>query len=1324
MDPHPAPSPAKRRPPPPTRGILKPPPPPAKPSLGNRLRDIVWGDAEGDPRSQDGAAAGGGEGREAGEGQMRGLPTPRALGGQGGTLASLSGRLAFGFGRLVAPQPPAPVVPAKHEAAPSERSALRGEHGAGQGQGQQGQVVAVKKKQPLKKATFLLPSMSVTYPISSQGEPWSLKVLEDRQKIEVAQRQLLEASTGPEYWTPQRLVTLYEQACKSREERPRIGVVRALETLSTAKPRIIHLVHRPITHATIGHPLPPPQHPIESPLTRHSSFPLADLLAIQFGLYELYLEEGLVGEGVAGEDVLRNVLHGLLVSGGLGVLGLKGNRRVRSGGWRLVAVFLKKAKDLKYLDVSETVWDRKSIEYLVQSLDGSNPTPPAPTASSSTSESSPANNLSTTTEEQEEEEHEQTIYAPFVPPAPLLKPSTNPEEEKGPAALVSLRMDGCGLKGAVLEVLAQGIRTSRLHHISLRANRISPQGAVAVALMIRDYPDSGAVTLADRLGSSLTSTGAGAGTGASGPQVPAKTEVPYAPRVRKATRPISPQPPPVLPTKPSSPPPIPQRPAPTATKPKKEDSDSLPAIPTVSSTPSGGVVSKTVPEGYRAPERGSVRDRLAMPFTAEPFDQNSHPASESALGEKEPPAHEQGVRGPGRGKSLALERNVKALEGVERVGRLMTLDLKGNDIRTGVSYIAQVLKRNRTLKVLNLSSNNIPPSGLVLLAEALKYNTTLETLDLSNNPCCSTPTFGTAGTGVTEGIEGVQALRMAFTINTSLKRLFLSNTNLTNEGAIALAEFLPESRSLLHLDLTENPGVGEAGVMALAKGLRGNEFVRCLDVTIPPSTGEGWQDGEKMGMWLRMILEICIRNTEHAAQLVSAESSSPSTTTAAATAGAAGEKEKKHGRSASHVTNQIWAPLKKSAVLKRGREDEEERKEREREDLVKSMEGKVRAEVYQLVAEDVRKEVVQVIKGLEDWLAAGLQSKSPALPVSLPSTPYAEAHARGKVLGERLVEDIERGEEEGLEESLSLNETLRGVLQKCEGFVPPQQRVLLPSEIVQQQQLLSPVPTKQHRRTSSRNSATSSTPRRSSVHGRVGSLEISSPNFSLGDSDEEGDSDAEEVDVGSIERGASGTVPTLGSLAATVDAAGESPETPEKDKKEEQGAGKGLGLEVNDVQKEIERGLMEAQAELYSPSSSPTRASSGAPASPTTPTKPALASLDVPTPTGATLTPGDHSPVEKVSRAMVEEEGEIFRKGVKLGVVDDESEDEDEATAEEMLGKKGETKRRGSTGVSGEELRKEILETPVARSPTRRVIPLEGEEGEAREEHEDSAGEE
>lgn len=36
-----------------------------------------------------------------------------------------------------------------------------------------------------------------------------------------------------------------------------------------------------------------------------------------------------------------------------------------------------------------------------------------------------------------------------------------------------------------------------------------------------------------------------------------------------------------------------------------------------------------------------------------------------------------------------------------------------------MAYIAQVLKRNRTLKVLNLSDNKIDPPGLTALAEAL-----------------------------------------------------------------------------------------------------------------------------------------------------------------------------------------------------------------------------------------------------------------------------------------------------------------------------------------------------------------------------------------------------------------------------------------------------------------------------------------------------------------------------------------------------------------------------------------------------------------------------
>ncbi len=65
-------------------------------------------------------------------------------------------------------------------------------------------------------------------------------------------------------------------------------------------------------------------------------------------------------------------------------------------------------------------------------------------------------------------------------------------------------------------------------------------------------------------------------------------------------------------------------------------------------------------------------------------------------------------------------------------------------------------------------------------------------------------------------------------------------------GAIALAEFLPESVSLLHLDLTTNT-LDLAGVMALNSGLRANHIMRCLDLNIPP-------DDEEMARYVTLHL--------------------------------------------------------------------------------------------------------------------------------------------------------------------------------------------------------------------------------------------------------------------------------------------------------------------------------------------------------------------------------------------------------------------------------------------------------------------------------------
>lgn len=156
--------------------------------------------------------------------------------------------------------------------------------------------------------------------------------------------------------------------------------------------------------------------------------------------------------------------------------------------------------------------------------------------------------------------------------------------------------------------------------------------------------------------------------------------------------------------------------------------------------------------------------------------------------------------------------------------------------------------------------------------------------------------------------------------------------------------------------------------------------------------------------------------------------------------------------------------------------------------------------------------------------------------------------------------------------------------------------------------------------------------------------------------------------------------------------------------------------EEDEKQKEIERGLMEAQSFSFS-----------------LPSFSSVGTLDTNISSSSSNLNGKDnplSPVEKTSKAWVEEESEIFRKGVQLGVADEDEDEDDDG-------------ERGQEGVSGEELRKEvgftiltfvvyykrqdtdlkqILETPVARSKAKRVIPVESEGGEEREEDEEDDG--
>ncbi|EMD36293.1 hypothetical protein CERSUDRAFT_95631 [Gelatoporia subvermispora B] len=638
-------------------------------------------------------------------------------------------------------------------------------------------------------------------------------------------------------------------------------------------------------------------------LTVGSASVLSDVFTIEWGLRKVVFKECNLDD-----PILKPILHSLLIPNSLTFLSVASNRRLKAPAFRLIAAYVSKAKTLQFLDLSQNALDKKSIEYIAGAL----------------------------------------AQAP------------NP-------GLVSLRLDDCSLKPAALDALANSVRTSSLRNISLRHNRISTTGAVAVALMIKDYPDRYPST---STGSSTPTSPTGSAPNTSTSSTfftPPATPILSTP-TPGAYREVPPTPPPRA--GPVLPPPRHPAAGPQTTYtpyiPRSRRGGAQAAAP-----PLHPATAQHVPL-ITSSAQGGVTMRHPVP-PAHPSHQQVHSLAQS---------HDHGP-------SAALMGKVRALDALPRLGALRTLDLKGNDIRNGITYIAQVLKRNRTLKVLNLSENKLDVQGLVAIAEALKYNTCLETLDLSKNPCCG------------PGLEGIQSLRTAFTLNEALKRLFLSSTSMTSAGAIALAEFLPESKSLLHLDLTMN-NLDLAGVMALNSGLKANHTMRCLDLNIPPGD-------EEMARMCRDILNTCVRNTEEAEKKSQTEGA--------------------EGPSGRGQAKGVWGMIEESELAKSIRQGDQKKVD---EDVPveglsdRSEDSADLGASTEQTETDIVLQAYACKKQLEDFHARSPSSStSPSTPPELPQ----DVEDKAKEMKASLMSLIETTTEPArLEDLLALNDDLTGLL--------------------------------------------------------------------------------------------------------------------------------------------------------------------------------------------------------------------------------------------------------------------------------------------------------
>ncbi|XP_067040240.1 NLR family CARD domain-containing protein 3-like isoform X2 [Acropora muricata] len=141
----------------------------------------------------------------------------------------------------------------------------------------------------------------------------------------------------------------------------------------------------------------------------------------------------------------------------------------------------------------------------------------------------------------------------------------------------------------------------------------------------------------------------------------------------------------------------------------------------------------------------------------------------------------------------------------------------------GANSLAQALRVNTSLSLLNLSFNFIGVAGAISLARALRVNTSLSSLDLSRNSV---------------GDEGASSLAEALKVNTSVSSLNLGNNSIGDEGANSLAQALRVNSSLSSLNLSTNSISGE-GANSLAQALRVNTYLSSLDLYSNSIGGEG-----------------------------------------------------------------------------------------------------------------------------------------------------------------------------------------------------------------------------------------------------------------------------------------------------------------------------------------------------------------------------------------------------------------------------------------------------------------------------------------------------
>lgn len=215
---------------------------------------------------------------------------------------------------------------------------------------------------------------------------------------------------------------------------------------------------------------------------------------------------------------------------------------------------------------------------------------------------------------------------------------------------------------------------------------------------------------------------------------------------------------------------------------------------------------------------------------------------------------------------LGLASNNLTSDGLAHVlrylqtGKCQGLDLGGNDLRDITQMLADSLDENNALYALSLADCKLSPKSVETLLPALVRLPNFRFIDLSHNHHL-----------FDSKVNALGLLRKYIPQFPILKRIHLLDVAMSSEQAIALAEVLPESPSLAHLNILENQPLSEVAsandeasqeeacalYASLMAAVRVSSTIICIDIDVP-----GKDSSEVVKALAKQVVAYSLRNLE------------------------------------------------------------------------------------------------------------------------------------------------------------------------------------------------------------------------------------------------------------------------------------------------------------------------------------------------------------------------------------------------------------------------------------------------------------------------------